>query len=191
VKVSAQAIILQMAAEKELGQDQHAKLDPLTVSMSHPDAEVAMLSGKLGITAHFANAPYVYDELADPRVKTILKSNDVLGGAHTLNVVWTSTKFAQENPRVMLAFLGALEQSLKLIHFYPEKAADLWLGQEKSNLTKEQAVKIILDREYEWTMTPKKVMVFADFMHKIGLLKEKPATWRDVFFEDIRLLQGN
>jgi NitT/TauT family transport system substrate-binding protein len=191
IKVSAQAIILQMAAAKEFGDEQFGKLDPLTVSMSHPDAQVALLSGKLGLTAHFCNAPYVYDELNDSRVRTILKSNDVLGGPHTLNAVWTSTRFAEANPRLLLAFLGALEQSMKMIHFYPQRAAQLWLKQEKSTLSEENAVNIIVNSDYEWTMTPKKVMVFANFMNKIGVIQSKPAIWTELFFENIKLLHGD
>jgi NitT/TauT family transport system substrate-binding protein len=45
VKVSIQAVTLQMAAEKAFGPGQQNKLDHLTVSMSHPDAEAALLSG--------------------------------------------------------------------------------------------------------------------------------------------------
>src|SRR5512146_3103753 len=37
VKVSIQAITLQMAAEKAFGPGQQGKLDPLTVTLSHPD----------------------------------------------------------------------------------------------------------------------------------------------------------
>src|SRR4051812_40325905 len=43
VKVSMQAIMLQMAAAKEFGQDKFSSLDHLTVSMAHPDATAAML----------------------------------------------------------------------------------------------------------------------------------------------------
>ena len=38
VKISTQAIMLQMAAAKAFGQKDFAKLDPLTISLSHPDA---------------------------------------------------------------------------------------------------------------------------------------------------------
>ena len=53
VKVSIQAVTLQMACEKAFGAGQHTTLDHLTVSMSHPDATAALLSGKSEITAHF------------------------------------------------------------------------------------------------------------------------------------------
>src|SRR5262249_41992880 len=44
VKISIQAIMLQMAAAKQWGQADFARLDPLTVGMSPPDATVALLS---------------------------------------------------------------------------------------------------------------------------------------------------
>jgi len=49
VKVSNQAIILQMAAAKEFGEAKYNALDHLTVSMSHPDATAAMLGGQCSI----------------------------------------------------------------------------------------------------------------------------------------------
>ena len=55
VKISIQAITLQMAAEKTFGPGQHGKLDHLTVSLSHPDGMAAMLSGRSEITAHFGS----------------------------------------------------------------------------------------------------------------------------------------
>ena len=74
-----------------------------------------------------------------------------------------------------------------MIHFYPQRAAQLWLKQEKSTLSEENAVNIIVNSEYEWTMTPKKVMVFANFMNKIGVIQSKPAIWTELFFENIKL----
>ncbi len=62
VKVGFQPILLQMAADKEFGQ--YDKLDHLTVSLPHPDAAAAILSGGSEITAHFTAAPFVQQELA-------------------------------------------------------------------------------------------------------------------------------
>src|SRR5438045_529244 len=58
VKSSVQAITLQMAAAGAFGMDNAAKLDPLTVSVSHPDAMAALLSGISEIDAHFASPPF-------------------------------------------------------------------------------------------------------------------------------------
>ena len=90
VRVSIQAITLQMAAEKAFGPGQHGKLDALTASLGHPDGYAAMMSGKSEITGHFTSAPFMYQELEDNRVRKVLDSYEVLGGPHTFNVIWAT-----------------------------------------------------------------------------------------------------
>src|ERR1043165_8487965 len=77
VKVSNQAIILQMAAAKEFGDSKWGALDHLTVSMSHPDATAAMLGGQSEITANFSSAPFQYRPLKNPAIKLLLNSKDL------------------------------------------------------------------------------------------------------------------
>ena len=72
VKVSSQAICLQMAAAKEWGQEQYAKLDPLTVTRPHPDAATAIITKSTELTGHYAAAPYYQYELAAPGINSIL-----------------------------------------------------------------------------------------------------------------------
>ena len=66
VKVSIQAVTLQMAAEQIFGPGQEHKLDALIVSMSHPAAMAALASG--AITAHFGAPPFQYQELNRPGI---------------------------------------------------------------------------------------------------------------------------
>ena len=40
-------------------------------------------------------------------------------------------------------------------------------------------------------MTPVGTMKFADFMYRIGALKNKPNSWQDYFFEEIHNLPGS
>src|ERR1700674_386414 len=58
VKMSNQALFLEMGAAKEFGEENYEKLDALTVTMPHPDALAAMLSHTGGIPAHFSSPPY-------------------------------------------------------------------------------------------------------------------------------------
>jgi NitT/TauT family transport system substrate-binding protein len=191
VKVSIQAITLQMAAEKAFGPGQHAKLDPLTVSLSHPDGMASMLGGRSEITAHFTSAPFMYQELEDKRVNKVLDSYEVLGGSHTFNVVWATTKFFTENRKVVEAFIAALDDVMKQIAANPAAAAALWVKAENSKLSAEYVERLIRLRENEWTMVPKKIMAYADFMNRVGALPVKPASWRDVFFPDTHGLPGS
>ena len=34
-------------------------------------------------------------------------------------------------------------------------------------------------------------MIYANFMHRVGLLKVKPQTWKDVFVSELHGLPGN
>jgi NitT/TauT family transport system substrate-binding protein len=191
VKVSIQAITLQIAAEKAFGPGQHAKLDPLTVSLSHPDGMAQLLGGRSEITGHFTSAPFMYQELEDKRVRKVLDSYEVLGGPHTFNVVWATKKFYDENGKVVEAFLAALDDAIKQITADPAAAAALWIKNENSKLAPAEAERIIRLPENEWTMVPKKIMSYADYMGRVGMLGTKPADWRDMFFDDVHKLPGS
>ena len=189
VKISIQAITLQMAAEKTFGPGQHGKLDHLTVSLSHPDGMAAMLGWRSDITAHFTSAPFMYQELEDKRVEKVLSSYDVVGGPHTFTVVWAATQFANRHRKVLEAFVSALDDVMQQIARDPAGAAALWVRAENSNLSPDYVTRLI--RLNEWTMVPKKIMPHADFMHRTGILPVKPATWQEVFFPDTHNLEGS
>jgi hypothetical protein len=78
VKSSVQALTLQMAAAKTYGEKEFEKLDPLTVSMTPPDATVALLKGGAQITAALSVPPFQYQQLEDKSVHTVLNSFDVM-----------------------------------------------------------------------------------------------------------------
>ena len=83
IKVSVQAVLLQMAAAAAYGEENYAKLDPLTVSMSPPDATIALLSGAGGVSSAFSVPPFQFQQLEQKNIHTVLSSFDVLG-PHTL-----------------------------------------------------------------------------------------------------------
>jgi NitT/TauT family transport system substrate-binding protein len=189
VKVSIQAVTLQMAAEKALGK--YDALDHLTVSMSHPDATNALLSGQSEITAHFGSPPFHYTQLENPKVHRVLTSFDVLGGPATFNTVWTTTRFHDQNPKLFKAFLGALEEATAWINADKKNAAALYIKAENSKLSQAFVEKILNDPENIYTTTPSNVMKYAEFMHKVGSIRNMPASWKDVFFSEIHDKKGS
>ena len=78
VNVSNQAIILQMAAAQAFGEANWAKLDPLTVSMAHPDSLNMMLAGNSEITSYFSSPPFQYKALQKEGIRKLLNSYDVV-----------------------------------------------------------------------------------------------------------------
>lgn len=191
VKVSIQAVTLQMAAEKAFGEGQHNRLDALTVSLSHPDGQAALLSGSSEITGHFSAPPFQYQQLEKPGIHTVVNSYDVLGGATTFNVVYGTAKFREANPKTYAAFLEAFEEATATINKDKKAAAEFYLKVSKDKDTVQDILAILDDPQVEFTQTPKNVTKYADFLFKIGSIKQKPATWKDLFFPEIQRLQGS
>src|SRR3954470_12218045 len=63
VKISTQAIMLQMAAAELFGQQNYQKFDELTVSLAHPDALLALMNNTGGVNAHFSTSPFYEQEM--------------------------------------------------------------------------------------------------------------------------------
>ena len=79
VKVSTQAIVLQIAAAELFGADQWSKLDANTVQLGHPDAYVAMTNAQHEVRNHFAIPPFTFLELKNvPGAHVVLSSPDVM-----------------------------------------------------------------------------------------------------------------
>ena len=190
VKVSVQAVLLQMGAEQAFGPGQQNRLDSLTVSMSHPDAMQALLSGRSEIDAHFGSPPFQYQEVAKGS-HVVLNSYDVLGGPATFNVVWTTAKFKNENPKLYDAFVKALDEAITEINRDKRAAAEAYLRISKDKDSLDNIVKMMNDPNIVYTMTPQNIMKFADFMAKTGAIKAKPESWRDFFFPNVYSLPGS
>ncbi len=192
VKVSSQALCLQMAAAKEWGQDQYARLDPFTISLPHPDAAASVMAKMTEVNSHYSVSPYYVSELATPGVHKVLKSYDTLGGATTNGVMIMSKKFYDANPKVSRAVFEALTEAEAFINQHAREAADIYIKttREKRN-SPEEIAKIIADPDNVWTTAPQNSMGFATFMHKVGTMKRLPSSWKDMYMPESHDLQGS
>jgi NitT/TauT family transport system substrate-binding protein len=191
VKVSVQALTLQMAAEKAFGEGQFARLDPLTVTMAHPDGQIALLSGQSEINAHFSAPPFQYQQLRNPAIHTVLNSYDVLGGPATFNVVWTTSKFRSENPKLYEAFVRALDEAIAMINTDRKAAAEAYIRIAKDKDTVQEILAMLNDPLIVYTTTPQNVMKYVDFMARTGAIKVRPDSWKDLFFPNVHGLAGS
>lgn len=190
IKTSLGAIILQMAAAKEFGDKDYARLDHLTVSMSYPDAVAAMLSGKSEITAHVASAPFSYMELDSPGIHKVFNSVELFGHVTTI-MAFTTEQFRAANPKLTASFVAALEEAIGFIAANKSEAAQLYVRAARVKSTEAEILRIINDPDLRFTLAPEGIMVYANFMHRVGLLKVKPASWKDVFASELHALPGN
>jgi NitT/TauT family transport system substrate-binding protein len=188
VKVSIQARTLQMAAE-QAGMPYDA-LDDITVSMPHPEG-VAALTSETEITAHLTSPPFQYQELADPKIRRVLSSYDVLGGPSTFNVVYAPASFRDDNPKAYQAFVDALNEAMEMIYEDAAAAARVYIEQSNSKEDPTTIQKMIDDPEIRFTTAPQNTMKYAEFMHKVEAIRNLPESWKDYFFEDIHHLEGS
>jgi NitT/TauT family transport system substrate-binding protein len=181
-KVGIQAVILQIAAAQEFGDAEYAKFDHLTVSMSHPDGTIALLSGRSQITGHITSSPFIYQELQDPKVHKVFDSFGLLGGPHTFNVLYSRQKFYDDNPKLNAAIFAALEEAITYINTNKAAAAEIYVRLSKSSESKDQILGYINGGNDIYTTTPQNTTKFSDFMYRIKTIDQKPATWKDLFF---------
>jgi NitT/TauT family transport system substrate-binding protein len=181
VKVSNQAILLQMAASKLYGEAEWAKLDGLTVSMAHPDATAAMLGGQSEIVANFSSPPFSYRQLKAPGIRKLASSNDIVGSPWMFNAFGATTKFRNENPRTVAAFLAALDETTAAINKDRRWAATEYLRISKDRASVEDILEILDDQANRYTTVPRGLKPWLDFMAKVGTLKQAPAKWEDIF----------
>src|SRR5262245_38728630 len=191
VKVSVQAMMLQMAAAKEWGQTNYAKLDPITVGMSPPDSTVALLSEASEITSVFSVPPFQYQQLEKPGIHTVLNSYEVFGGPHTFTVAWTSSQFRDKNPALYKALISAFVEATEMLKADVRPASQYWIDNVKSKMTVDQVAEIAAGSQVKWTMVPENTMKYAEFMHSVGSIKVKPASWKDLFFPEVHELPGS
>jgi NitT/TauT family transport system substrate-binding protein len=190
VKISGQAMALQMAAAKLWGFNNYEKLDAFTVTMGHPDAMQSVLTGQT-VNSHFAVAPFNYYELKVPGIHTVLKSYDTVGGKHTNGIQVTTKQFHDANPKICLAVRASHEEANAFIKREPKAAAEIYLKltHDKKN-SADDLVTMITDPDIDYTTAPAALMQHFEFMHKVGRLKHMPASWKDMFFAEAHDLKG-
>jgi NitT/TauT family transport system substrate-binding protein len=192
VKVSIPSIIMQMHALQKYGKGEVFRFDRNTVSMTHPDGVIAMLSGNKQITAHYTSPPFHQREIKEKGVRTIQTTDDIMGGSTTFTMISTTERFQKANPKVFGAFLAALKESHQMIAADKQGAAKVLLdsmggkGWEISEL-----VAILNDKDIKYTTAPENLMKYAEFMNSIGTLKNKPANWKEMFFPEMHDQSGS
>ena len=184
--------MLQMAAADLFGQTSYQKFDEFTVSLSHPDALLALMNNTGGVNAHFSTSPFYEQEMKIAGARVLTTSYDILGGRASALVVVTTTKFHDANPKLYGAFLAAEKEAIDTINKDKRKAAQdyLAIAQDRKS-TPDEIFNVISDKDYAFTLSPEKVFKTAVFMGKVGTVKDPPAKWQDLFFPDIHGLPGD
>ena len=185
VKVSIQAVVLQMAAERKWGQGNAFKLDDMTVSMKHPSATAALLAGGQSVKSHFATLPTSWRELNSGKVHNVMTSYDVLGGRHSTVAMYTTEAWKTGNPKLYECVWTSFRKAIDWINEDKKRAAGLYHSFTKSKLDLGEVEKMLTTPgEMDYTLQPERTMQFAKFLHGIGSMDNMPDSWKDYYWEN-------
>jgi NitT/TauT family transport system substrate-binding protein len=193
LKVSTQAILLQMASEKAFGPDQTTKLDANAVQLGHPDAAIMMANPQGEVTSHFAAPPFQYFELKNVKgAHVVLSSPDIIGGPLTQSQFFTTTKFADANPKVIAAIKAATFAAIDFIRKDTPAAVEIYREITKDKMSADDILEMLKQPGMmEWTAAPQGTMKFAAHLYKVGTLKTMPKAWTDYYLPITADLPGN
>jgi NitT/TauT family transport system substrate-binding protein len=192
VGVSVQSRVLQLASARLWGDKDFGRLDKISVALPHPDAAAAIIKGGTEITGHFGNPPFQEQELAgNPQAHIVLDSYQVLGGPASATVLYATEKFRAENPKTYQAFVDALNDAAQFVAANPEQAADIYIKVSNARIDRDLLVRIIKNPQVQFKTTPQNTYALAEFMHRVGAIKNKPASVKDYFFDDAQNAAGN
>jgi NitT/TauT family transport system substrate-binding protein len=190
IKSSVQAVTLQMAAKKECGA--FDALDRLTVSLTHPDAMAALMSGN-EVSAHFSSPPFQQLELANGgggKRHQVLNSYDVLGGRASFVLLVGSQKWADANPKALAVVGDAVDEAVRFTGAHPKEAAEIYVKAEKSKETAAEVAAQMSSKEVSFDTAPDRIEVYGNFMHEIGTIKAK-TTWKELSLPRLHSRKGS
>ena len=121
----------------------------------------------------------------------MLNSYDIMGGPNTFLMVWSTNKFRTENPRSYKSVLDALREATDMINANKRKAAELYVAEGGGKENVDKILALMNDPQIRYTLVPERLLPFAQFMHQVGTLKTRPASWKDLFFPDLHDLSGS
>ena len=190
IKMSSQAVVLQMAVSKIWGEADYDRLDPLTIGMAPADATAGLLSGGQAFNAAFTVPPFQDLQLKDPAIHTVLDSRDVVGDS-TASVAWASKKFHDGNPKVYQAVINALKEATDFVRTHKRDAVEFYAADTSAKVNVEEVFRIVSSPSIVYDITPRGQLQWATFMGRVGKWKAQPGSWKDLFWPEIHDLPGS
>jgi NitT/TauT family transport system substrate-binding protein len=190
--VSPQMYALQMIAEKTFGLGQQDKLKPQVVALPHPESLSAIISGGTEVKAYFASPPFTQLALESGKAHQIASSEDAYGGRSTFLALGATKKWIDANPKMAEVMVKAITEASNIIKNEPQKAAEIYLKVEPSKtLDVAKTTAMLKSMPDDFGVSVYGVKTVADFMGRVGGLKNIPTSFKDVFLPVIAETKSN
>jgi NitT/TauT family transport system substrate-binding protein len=106
-------------------------------------------------------------------------------------MVWSTEKFKNDNPKTYKAVFDALDEATKFINNDKRAAAEIYVAEGGGKENIDFILSIMNDPQIKFTITPETILPFAQFMNDIGTLKNRPTSWKELFFDNVHSLNGS
>ena len=182
---SIQGVVLRKMSQVKLG-DAHA-LDSGIVSMDHPTAMQALLSGQ--IDAHLTSPPYQLQEKVHG-AHVVARSDQYFGASSFLSA-WMTSKFYAQYPQFAAAFYADVAKAIRSIDTNPLAVAHLLQDDSEGTPTWRQYKQWLSASGLTYTTRPLGLMRYATFMSRIGMISRVPASWKQLVFPPVYPTKGS
>ena len=193
IRVSTQAILLQIAAAGLFGPDKWNHFDAMTVQLGHPDALIAMKNPSHEVKSHFAAPPFqFYEQQQIPEVRVVASSADIMGSPLSQGQFMTTTGFAESNPKIVQALRYAAQEAKTFIESNTSEAVEIYREVTGDKTPTDQILAMLKQPGMmEWNIYPQGTMKFAEHLARTGGIKTKPASWKDYYLPVSHDLSGS
>jgi NitT/TauT family transport system substrate-binding protein len=177
---SPQMYLLEMESEHVFGPGQHDKLRSQVVMLSHAESLDALVSGSNQVTAYFSSPPYAEEALKSGKIHRILTSSQIMGPSSFL-IMGATRRYIDAHPKVPDIIAKAIDAAATVIRTEPRRAAEIYLKYEPSKTLDIATLESILkELKDDFGNSVQGVQTYAEFLGKLGQLKDPPTSWKDV-----------
>lgn len=182
---SLQAILLRVAAQKELGN--WSALDNNILEIPHNLGFQAWKNKE--IAGHFTAPPFQFKEV-EAGGKVILKSADIIGNISTASL-FMKEDFYQQYPQFAKALYTAVSKATKLLNEQPDRAAKVLENEGRSKISRIQFKKWITKEALQYRVIPKGVLRQAELMGEAGLLEKEVKSIEELILPTLQGVGGD
>ena len=182
---SIQAMVLRKMAQARLGNAR--AFDSNIVSMDHPDAMQALLSGQ--VDAHLTSPPFQFQERAAGA--HIVGRSYGYFGAHSFLGVMVTQRFYDEHTDFARQLYRDVRRAITMIRKRPGTVARILQRDSGGRPSARLYRSWLKNKALNYSTRPRGLMRFATFMHRIGVIGKMPRSWRELVFPPVYPTRGS
>jgi NitT/TauT family transport system substrate-binding protein len=197
LRAGLHALLVQMAAAQAFGPQAWNRYENIMVEMPQAEAFAALSGAALAgaepraITAHMSGPPQQWTQMRDPHLTRVAESTAITDGPATQNVVAARLAFRERHPDATAAVLDALDEAMQTIRRDLRNSVGIFVRAQRLQLDAGVLAENLRDPNTTFDTTPNRVLFAAQFMRQTGLVKQAPASWRDMWMPEMHARNGS